>query len=145
MHENGDLIYPNNLTHKFNKFLRIHKLKKIRLHDLRHSCASIMIANGISMKQIQEWLGHASYTITADTYTHLDFTSKKQSASAIANALGSEQAPAVDEEQANMAAYNHMIQEMKSYGFTRVEDYLEYLQQPKTRIETDKSKKDYCM
>ncbi len=45
--------------------------KKIRFHDLRHSNASIMLDSGQNMKSIQEWLGHASYSTTANLYTHL--------------------------------------------------------------------------
>ena len=54
-----------------------------RLHELRHSCASLLLANGVSLKQIQEWLGHSTFTITADTYAHLEFSSKLQSAQAM--------------------------------------------------------------
>jgi len=48
------------------------------------------VANGVPMKNIQEWLGHSSYNLTADTYSHLDFESKKQSANVISKALSNE-------------------------------------------------------
>ena len=48
----------------------------MRLHDLRHSCASLLLANGVSLKQIQEWLGHSDFAITANIYAHLEFDSK---------------------------------------------------------------------
>lgn len=76
----GKLITPNRLTHSFFKILKKNNLKHIRFHDLRHSCASIMLASGISMKQIQEWLGHSNYATTANIYSHLDFTTKLNSA-----------------------------------------------------------------
>ena len=87
VHENGDLILPDCLTHNFAKILKRNGLKYIRLHDLRHSCASIMLKNGVQMKQIQEWLGHANFSTTADVYSHLDYSSKIDSAQKIAGAL----------------------------------------------------------
>ena len=52
----------------------------MRLHDLRHSCASLLLANGVSLKDIQEWLGHSDFAITANIYAHLEFNSKVASA-----------------------------------------------------------------
>ena len=56
----------------------------MRYHDLRHSCASLLLANGVPLKQIQEWLGHSDFAITANTYAHLDYKSKIASAGAMA-------------------------------------------------------------
>ena len=47
----------------------------------------MLVANGVPMKNIQEWLGHANFNTTADVYSHLDFSSKLQSASVISSAL----------------------------------------------------------
>lgn len=44
----------------------------IRLHDLRHSCASLLIAKHTPLIQIQHWLGHSTMLTTADLYSHLD-------------------------------------------------------------------------
>ena len=52
-------------------------------HGLRHSCASLLHANGVSMKEIQEWLGHSDISTTLNIYTHLDYSSKVASANAI--------------------------------------------------------------
>lgn len=62
-------------------------LKHIRFHDLRHSCASLLVAKGIPMKAIQEWLGHSNFSTTANLYAHLDVNSKKASVDALVNAL----------------------------------------------------------
>lgn len=86
----GDLYLPDFITHYFGDLLKKHNLKHICFHDLRHSCASLLVANGVPMKNIQEWLGHSSYNLTADTYSHLDFESKKQTANVISKALSNE-------------------------------------------------------
>ncbi|MEG1752221.1 MAG: tyrosine-type recombinase/integrase [Clostridia bacterium] len=83
----GDLINPDLVSHTFTKILKQNNLKHIRFHDLRHSCASLLVANGVPMKNIQEWLGHSNFNTTADIYSHLDFSSKVQSANVISNAL----------------------------------------------------------
>ena len=46
------------------------------------------LANGVPMKQVQEWLGHSTFSTTADIYAHLDYKSKEGSAGVIANVLG---------------------------------------------------------
>ncbi|WP_294379590.1 site-specific integrase [uncultured Clostridium sp.] len=88
LHETGDLMLPDYLSHAFQKVLKKNNLRHIRLHDLRHSCASLLLANGIPMKEIQDWLGHSDYNVTANTYSHLDFSMKVQSAEKISAALG---------------------------------------------------------
>lgn len=60
-------------------------MRRIRFHDLRHSCASLLYAHGVSLKKIQEWLGHSNISTTANIYTHLSFDSKISSANAILN------------------------------------------------------------
>lgn len=85
--EMGTLISPGYLTTAFPKLLERNGLRRIRFHDLRHSCASLLLANGVPMKQIQEWLGHSDFSTTANVYAHLDYNSKKSSAEAMENGL----------------------------------------------------------
>ena len=61
----------------------IRRMPKMRFHDLRHSCASLLLANGVPLKQIQEWLGHSDFSTTANIYAHLDYRSKISSAQAM--------------------------------------------------------------
>lgn len=67
--------------------LKKNDLRIIRFHDLRHTCASLLLAEGINMKQIQVWLGHSNYNTTANIYAHLDSSSMEQSGIAISNIL----------------------------------------------------------
>ena len=76
------------LTCCFPRFLKSHGMRVIRFHDLRHSCASILLANGVPMKQIQEWMGHSDFSTTANIYAHLDYQSKLSSAEAMLSGLG---------------------------------------------------------
>lgn len=85
--EMGQLFRPNYVTDHFKLLLHRHNLRHIRFHDLRHSCASLLLSQGIAMKQIQDWLGHSTFATTADIYSHLDFTSKQESAEAISAAF----------------------------------------------------------
>ena len=93
MGEIGNIIRPNYVSEQFPKLLEKNGLRSIRFHDLRHSCASLMVMNGVSMKQVQEWLGHSTFSTTADIYAHLDYKSKQGSAGVIANLLGESKLP----------------------------------------------------
>jgi len=83
--ELGERIKPNYITQHFSIVIKNNGLKKIRFHDLRHSCASLLYANGVSLKEIQEWLGHSDISTTSNIYTHLDYSTKISSANAILN------------------------------------------------------------
>lgn len=83
----GQRIKPNYISQHFPIVLKKHNMRRIRFHDLRHSCASLLLANGVSMKEIQEWLGHSHFSTTANIYAHLDYSSKISSAQVINNSL----------------------------------------------------------
>lgn len=72
----GKLLRPNFVTEYFAYLIEKYNLKKIRFHDLRHTCASPLLANGVPMKQIQIWLGHSTFSTTADIYAHLDVSAQ---------------------------------------------------------------------
>lgn len=87
VNEIGEIIKPGYLTTHFPAVLEAHNMPRIRFHDLRHSCASLLFAQGVSMKEIQAWLGHSTIGTTANIYTHLDENSKLASANAIISIL----------------------------------------------------------
>src|SRR5215813_6092931 len=68
--EDGQPLQPRSLTHAFIKFVRRHGFQ-IRLHDLRHSHATHMLASGVHPKIAQERLGHSSVSVTIDLYSHV--------------------------------------------------------------------------
>lgn len=88
VNEIGDLMKPHYVTGEFPKLLDKNGLRRIRFHDLRHSCASLLLKNGVPMKQIQEWLGHSDFSTTANIYAHLDYSSKLITADAMLTGLG---------------------------------------------------------
>jgi len=88
VNEMGTLISANYISQQFQNTLQKHGLRKIRFHDLRHTCASLLLANGVGMKEIQDWLGHSDYSTTANIYAHLDFGKKFSSAETMSRILG---------------------------------------------------------
>ena len=85
----GKLFRPEYVTDHFTLIMNRNKdvLRKIRFHDLRHSCASLLLAKGIPMKEIQDWLGHSTYSTTANIYAHLEKDTKNKSANVLSNVL----------------------------------------------------------
>ena len=83
----GNLMKPGYLSQRFPKVLESNGLRRIRFHDLRHSCATLLYHNGVPLKDIQMWLGHSDISTTSNIYTHLDFDSKINSANAILGVL----------------------------------------------------------
>ena len=84
----GHTYSPDYISHRFNDLLKKHSLPHIRFHELRHSCASMLISMGWTLKDVQEWLGHSDIKMTANIYSHLDTTRKSNIAAALADKFG---------------------------------------------------------
>lgn len=67
----GTPLLPDTISHAWAKLVKRCKLKNIRLHDARHTMATLMFKNGVHPKIVQERLGHSSITLTLDTYSHI--------------------------------------------------------------------------
>ena len=70
--DDGYPTNPQSITKEWVKIIKRHDLKHITFHQLRHSCASVMVKQGINFKIIQERLGHSNIAITLDRYSHLE-------------------------------------------------------------------------
>lgn len=81
----GNLFRPDYVTQHFQIVLKKNGLRRIRFHDLRHSCASYLYANKVPMKNIQEWLGHSEIGTTMNLYTHTDYQEKLNTANVLNN------------------------------------------------------------
>lgn len=88
VNEMGERWKPRYLSDGFKRILEQNGLRRIRFHDLRHTCASLLLANNVPMKKMQEWLGHSEFSTTANIYAHLDYQSKISSAEAMLTGLG---------------------------------------------------------
>jgi integrase len=68
---NGDHWHPDTASGTFQELLTLAGLPHVRLHDLRHSCATALLTEGTHPKLVQEQLGHSRYQTTMDKYSHL--------------------------------------------------------------------------
>jgi integrase len=84
----GTPVDTTNVLHGFQKILREAGLAKMRFYDLRHTHASLLIAEGVHPKKIAERLGHASIKLTMDLYGHLFQGSDKESAERMQKIFG---------------------------------------------------------
>lgn len=76
----GTALHPDYVSRRFASVLQKHNLPKIRFHDLRHTAGSLLVNNGHTIKQVQEFLGHEKASTTLDIYSHLSLEGKKDTA-----------------------------------------------------------------
>jgi len=69
--EDGNPLAPEQVTKAFGELVRSAGVRPVRVHDLRHGRASLLLAAGVDLAVVSKMLGHSSITITADTYAHL--------------------------------------------------------------------------
>ena len=75
---NGELLPLEYVSRAFPKLCEQCGLKRLKLHELRHTNISLLLEAGASMKELQEWASHSSYTTTANIYSHLQANSKNR-------------------------------------------------------------------
>ncbi len=75
---NGDLIPLEYVTRAFPKLCKECGLRELKLHELRHTNISLLLSEGVSMKSVQEWAGHSNFSVTANTYAHIEAKSKNK-------------------------------------------------------------------
>lgn len=69
--QTGKPLFARNVTRSFHAHLRRAGLPAIRFHDLRHTCATLLLRSGVNVKVVSEMLGHASTSLTLDVYAHV--------------------------------------------------------------------------
>jgi integrase len=86
-HPDGRPLHPDTITRRFNRLVDRADVPRIRLHDVRHTYATLSIDAGIDPKKISDRIGHASVAFTLATYTHPSFGQDRQAAETFAAAL----------------------------------------------------------
>ena len=76
----GTAFHPDYVSRRFQKVLECNHLPKIRFHDLRHTTGSLLVNQGHTIKQVQEFLGHEKASTTLDIYTHISLEGKRNTA-----------------------------------------------------------------
>jgi len=74
-------------THRFKPLLKRAGLRQVRFHDLRHTCATLLLGRNVNPKVVSEMLGHSSIAITLDTYSHVLPNMQSEAAKALEDAL----------------------------------------------------------
>lgn len=87
---NGTPIHPDSVTDAFRRTVRRLGLPSIRLHDLRHTWATLALESGVPIKIVSENLGHSTIRITADTYSHVTPTMAASAVMKVAGAIFNE-------------------------------------------------------
>ena len=97
--KDNDLVFPNEIgrpmnpsnliNRSFKPLLKNANVPKIRFHDLRHSCATQLLSQNVHPKIVSEMLGHASITITLDTYSHVIPDMQKEAVKTMERIFGS--------------------------------------------------------
>jgi integrase len=83
----GEPLHPDGVTQRFDRLVKEAGVRRIRLHDLRHTAATLMLEAGVPLKVVTERLGHASTRITSDLYQHVGETMQEEAAAKLGAAL----------------------------------------------------------
>lgn len=83
----GTAIEPRNLLRVFDQLIVKAGVRRIRFHDLRHTCASLLLAQGVPPRVVMDVLGHSQFSIAMDLYSHVMPSALREAADAIDRAL----------------------------------------------------------
>jgi integrase len=83
----GTVVEPRNLSRTFEHLVQRSGVRRIRFHDLRHTCASLLLARGVSPRVVMDVLGHSQLSITMDLYSHVMPSALRDAADAMDRAL----------------------------------------------------------
>ena len=83
----GTVVEPRNLSRIFEHLVERSGVRRIRFHDLRHTCASLLLAQGVSPRVVMDVLGHSQLSITMDLYSHVMPSALRDAADAMDRAL----------------------------------------------------------
>jgi len=83
----GGPLDPSHVVTAFKKHLTRAELPPIRFHDLRHSCASLLVAQGTHPREVMEILGHSTITLTMNTYAHVMPQAQRNALTALSGTL----------------------------------------------------------
>ncbi len=84
----GTPLDPSNLARQFSRVLEAAGIAHIRFHDLRHSCATLLLAQGVPARVVQDILGHSAIRVTMDVYSHVMPSMRDEAARAMDSVLG---------------------------------------------------------
>ncbi len=79
---------PNSITRRVKRFMKAHNLPDMSPHDLRHTCATLLLSNGADIKSVSEILGHTDASTTLNFYVRSDIQQMKAATDKMANAFG---------------------------------------------------------
>jgi integrase len=86
-HPDGRRYHPERFSREFDRAVERHGLQRIRLHDLRHTWATLALEAGVHVKVVSERLGHSSSVITLDTYSHVSAAMASDAAEQVASLI----------------------------------------------------------
>jgi integrase len=83
----GSLLHVNSLVAQYEKLIKAAEVPRIRFHDLRHTSATLLLAQDVHLKIVQERLGHADIGMTLNRYSHVTPSMQREAAEALDRAI----------------------------------------------------------
>lgn len=85
--DNGNILTLDYVSHMFPRLSEKAGLRRLKLHELRHTNISLLLESGANMRELVDWAGHSNYSTTADIYSHIQYSAKKKLASMLENII----------------------------------------------------------